>query len=95
MHTTPTNQPSLQEQVANLSGHLISLLMKYEGHDRASARKIAIKMSELGSDYRDDSPAPASTNAVHVADAFMSIFGFKRVDEVLSIRKGSSGKPTT
>lgn len=83
MHTTPTNQPSLQEQVANLSGHLISLLMKYEGHDRAAAREIAIKMSELGSDYERATEQPAATGA---AEAFTGMFGFSRVDEVLSIR---------
>lgn len=83
MNTTPTNQPSLHEQVTNLSGHLISLLMKYEGHDRAAAREIAIKMSELGTDYKHAAEQPSGA----AADAFTGMFGFRRVDEVLSIRK--------
>ena len=88
MRTTPTDLPSLEDRFTNAMCHLVDLLVKYEGHDRASAREIAIKMSELGSDYSDEAPAPASSAGVAAADAFMGIFGFKRVDEVLSIRKG-------
>ncbi len=89
MNETPSEQPPLtDDRFKNAMSHLTALLMKYEGHDRATAREIAIKMSEQGSDYEADVPLPANTAAEAAADAFMNIFGFKRVDEVLSIRKG-------
>lgn len=89
MNETSSERPPLtDDRFKNAMYHLTGLLMKYEGHDRTTAREIAIKMSEQGSDYEPEVPLPASTAAEAAADAFMNIFGFRRVDEVLSIRKG-------
>lgn len=80
------------DEYINAMSHLTRMLMHYEGLDNLEAKRIARKMSQEGDEYDHFAVQPPSSNGVAAADAFMSIFGFKRVDEVLSIRKNPKGE---
>lgn len=78
--------PLTDDRYISAMTHLVRLIMKYQGLSNLDARRLALEMVQEGPEWREPVTAP-STNGTAAADAFMGIFGFKRVDEVPSVRK--------